>query len=64
MTMNDGRSPTADEIERAKTPNGGWTKDQLAEWGVSWPPPKGWRKNLIRKDNKAPVNPGAYHGGV
>lgn len=33
-------------VEAKKTPNGGWTKAQLAEWGVPWPPPKGWRKNL------------------
>ena len=23
-----------------------WTRAQLAEWGVPWPPPKGWRKRL------------------
>jgi hypothetical protein len=38
--------PTAEEIEAAKTPRGGWTRAQLAEWGVPWPPPKGWRKAL------------------
>jgi hypothetical protein len=34
------------EIEAAKTAKGGWTKAQLAEWGVPWPPPKGWKKAL------------------
>lgn len=34
------------EIEAAQTPNGGWTRAQLAKWGVPWPPPKGWRKQL------------------
>lgn len=38
--------PTPEEIEAAKTANGGWTREQLAAWGVSWPPPKGWRKAL------------------
>jgi hypothetical protein len=38
--------PTKEEIEAAKTPNGGWTKKQLAQWGVPWPPPKGWIKRL------------------
>lgn len=38
--------PTRDEIEAAKTPAGGWTRDQLAAWGVPWPPPKGWRKEI------------------
>jgi hypothetical protein len=37
---------TKAEIERAKTPAGGWTREQLAAWGVPWPPPKGWRKCL------------------
>ena len=36
---------TAD-IEAARTPNGGWTKAQLAVWGVLWPPPKGWKRKL------------------
>lgn len=43
-------APTAAEIEAARTPAGGWTKDQLAQWGVSWPPPKGWKKALVAQD--------------
>lgn len=39
---------TNDEIEAAKSPRGGWTKMQLARWGVEWPPPKGWREKLLR----------------
>lgn len=27
----------------------GFTKAQLAGWGVSWPPPKGWKKALERR---------------
>ena len=38
---------TAEEIEKAKTANGGWTREQFAAWGVSWPPPKGWKDRLI-----------------
>lgn len=38
--------PTHEEIESAKTPKGGWTKAQLAAWGVSWPPEKGWRQRI------------------
>jgi hypothetical protein len=41
--------PTEKEIDAAKTPAGGWTREQLEKWGVSWPPPKGWRKSLIKK---------------
>ena len=35
------------QIEASRTPKGGWTRDQLAAWGVPWPPPKGWRKALV-----------------
>lgn len=38
--------PTAAEIEAAKTPRGGWTRETLAQWGVDWPPPNGWRERL------------------
>lgn len=38
---------SAREIEAAKTRKGGWTRETLAGWGVSWPPPKGWREKLI-----------------
>lgn len=34
-------------IENGKTPKGGWTRDTLQMWGVSWPPPKGWKYDLI-----------------
>ena len=29
------------EIESFKTVNGSWTRDQLDQWGIPWPPPKG-----------------------
>jgi hypothetical protein len=47
---------TREEIEAARTPKGGWTKSQLAEWGVPWPPPKGWRAKL-----EQPTPSGAAH---
>lgn len=37
------------EIEEARTPAGGWTKQQLAAWGVEWPPAKGWKDDLVRR---------------
>jgi hypothetical protein len=45
--MTTSISPTEAEIEAAKTPRGGWTRAQLAAWGIPWPPPKGWRQALI-----------------
>ena len=35
------------EIMAKRTPAGGWTRTQLAQWGVPWPPPKGWKKALV-----------------
>lgn len=45
--------PTVEEIEAARTPAGGYTQAQLAEWGVPWPPPKGWRQRLIDQAERA-----------
>jgi hypothetical protein len=44
---------TAEEINAAMTPNGGWTKSRLEEWGISWPPPKGWKTSLIAQAGEA-----------
>jgi hypothetical protein len=41
--------PSPDEITAAMTPGGGWTKAQLAEWGIPWTkggPPRGWKRKL------------------
>ena len=35
-------TPSPEEIAAVRH-----TRAQLAEWGVPWPPPKGWRKRLI-----------------
>lgn len=43
--------PTADDIETAKTPRGGWSRETLAAWGVPWPPPSGWRRRLEHGDD-------------
>ena len=43
---------TEEYIESKKTINGGWTRRQLAEWGVKWPPEKGWKKRLIEENKK------------
>lgn len=42
-------APSPDEIELARTPAGGWTREQLAHWGIPWPPPKGWKEHLITR---------------
>jgi hypothetical protein len=39
---------SAKTIEAKRSKLGGWTAEQLAAWGVPWPPPTGWRKALER----------------
>lgn len=39
---------TEAQIEAGRSTNGGWTRAQLAQWGVAWPPRKGWRQELMR----------------
>ena len=52
----DDRTPlTRKQIELGRTPRGGFTRAQLTEWGVPWPPPKGWLQALLRGD---PIPPG------
>lgn len=50
--MNTPRDPARVERERiiaGRSSNGvGWKRDVLAEWGVPWPPPPGWKTALIR----------------
>ena len=41
---------TPEEIEAGQTEKGGFTRAQLEEWGVPWPPPKGWKEALIAGD--------------
>lgn len=57
--------PSPEEIEAARSPNGGYSRAQLAAWGVSWPPPKGWKDELTerwkaaRQDSAPPPLPRA-----
>lgn len=40
--------PTAQEIADRLSAAGGYSRETLASWGVPWPPPKGWKKALLR----------------
>jgi hypothetical protein len=51
---------TSDIIDALRTPVGGFTKRALASIGVPWPPPKGWRQNLIR-ENALATKSNLYH---
>lgn len=41
------RKMSREEIERGTTKNGSFTKKRLAEWGIRWPPKKGWKEALM-----------------
>ena len=51
---------TSDIIDALRTPVGGFTKKALASIGVPWPPPKGWRQDLIR-ENALATKSNLYH---
>ena len=38
--------PAKSRLEQMMSPRGGWTKKALAQLGVPWPPPRGWKKKL------------------
>lgn len=40
-------------IDSKRTPAGGFTRAQLAEWNIKWPPQHGWKQALIDQDARA-----------
>jgi hypothetical protein len=43
---------TPEEVEAGRSPaGGGFTRAQLAEWGVPWPSPAGWLRALLRGED-------------
>ena len=42
---------TQEEVEAGRSPRGGFTRKQLAVWGVPWPPPAGWLQALVRGED-------------
>ncbi len=46
-----GRGMTEAEIEAGKTARGGYSRATLESWGVPYPPPKGWKKALMRGED-------------
>lgn len=46
--MTEIKKVTLEEIQAGKSEKGGWNKKTLAQWGVPWPPPKGWQESLIK----------------
>ena len=51
--MSAAHIPSPQEVAAACSGPGGWTRKQLAAWGVGWPPPRGWRRNLKREWERA-----------
>src|SRR3712207_569783 len=42
-------APSPEEVAAACSGPVGWRKAHLAKWGVTQPPPKGWRAELARR---------------
>jgi len=47
------RMPTAEEFDMLRWTRRGRSRKQLAEWGVPWPPKRGWREALISEYRRA-----------
>lgn len=67
---NDGRpvkvvpvvAVSEEAIMAARTAGGSWTRATLATWGVSWPPPKGWKERLLKGLPQEPPKAAATEG--
>ncbi|MDR6688981.1 hypothetical protein J2Y41_004581 [Arthrobacter sp. 1088] len=55
---------TEDDIEAGRTAKGGYSRAQLAAWGVPWPPPKGWKQALLANENASPSTNAAGSTGT
>lgn len=42
-------TPSPAEIEAAKTPRGGFSKESFKRLGLPYPPSRGWRRELERR---------------
>ena len=49
---NNTKILTLQDIENGKSIHGGYTKNQILEWGGDWPLVKGWKQKLIGKTIK------------
>ena len=56
--------PTPQQIDAARSKNGGWTRPTLSTWGVPWPPPRGWRRALERQRVGRSPRPPGWSGPV
>lgn len=52
FTLSNLKTLSPEEVQAGRSPAGGFTKKQLAAWGVPWPPPKGWKRKLEGKPPK------------
>ena len=52
------RKVTLEEVLAKRTPRGSWTRKQIEEWGLEWPPRAGWIKRLTGDENAKASTPG------
>jgi len=50
MEWKPKRFFTPEQVEDAMTSRGGFSRVSLSKLGVPWPPPKGWRKAITKKE--------------
>ncbi len=50
MTKAD-MATVEEHLGNIRTPKGGYRKADLAELGIPWPPPKGWKERLLKEIN-------------
>ena len=45
--MSDSVEVTEEMIAEGMSDGGGWSREQLACFGIAWPPQKGWKREVI-----------------
>jgi hypothetical protein len=55
------KTPSPEEVLAARSPAGAWTAAQLADWGIKWPPHKGWRTTLLHRWHQEQAAPPVPH---
>ena len=64
MNIPESHTPSPEEVDAARTAAGGWTRAQLAAWGVPWPPPAGWRYALAERWHTSQVEGDSRDAGA
>ena len=65
MIVNKNRMKLSnEEIEAGRTERGGFTRETLASWGISWPPPHNWKKALLAGEQIEVLEPESHPDSI